>query len=113
MTKAISSELPKKLQDALQTAMEQGHGASVLTKGKEPVALFTFIHDDVRPGAGKPIEDLFDSQVSIEVISGDHQRSVETFSQSLGLDKRSVHGDMKPEDKVKWVMGRAQKRISR
>ena len=33
MTKAISSELLK-LQDALQTAMEQGHGASVLTKGR-------------------------------------------------------------------------------
>ena len=112
MAKAVSNELPNKLQDALQTAMEQGHGASVLTKGKEPVALFTFIHDDVRPGAGKMIEDLFNSQISIEVISGDHQRSVETFSQSLGLDKRSVHGDMKPEDKVKWVMGRSKTHIT-
>ena len=112
MTKAVPDQLPEKLRDALETAMEQGRGASVLTRGKEPVALFTFIHDDVRPGVGKLIDDLFNSQVSIEVISGDHQRSVETFSQSLGLDKRSVHGDMKPEDKVKWVMGRSKTHIT-
>ena len=71
------------MQDALQNSDGTRHGASVLTKGKEPVALFTFIHDDETVELEKLIEDLFDSQVSRGITSRDHQRSVETFSQSL------------------------------
>jgi Cd2+/Zn2+-exporting ATPase len=100
--------LLKKFKESLTA----GHGSSILIKEDKPVALFTFIHDDIRVGAKELITNLYDSEVNVEILSGDHQGAVDIFAGTLGVDSRVAHGDMTPEDKVRWVGGRSKTHIT-
>jgi len=104
----LSGNLLKKFKESLAA----GHGSSLLIKEDKPVALFTFIHDDIRVGAKELITNLYDSDVNVEILSGDHQGAVDIFAGTLGVDSRVAHGDMTPEDKVRWVGGRSKTHIT-
>ncbi len=104
----LSGALLKKFEESLAA----GHGSSLLMKDDKPVALFTFIHDDIRVGAKELISNLYDSEVNVEILSGDHQGAVDIFAGTLGVDSRVAHGDMTPEDKVRWVGGRSKTHIT-
>ena len=104
----LSGSLLKKFDESLAA----GFGSSLLIKDDKPIALFTFIHDDIRVGAKELISNLYDSEVNVEILSGDHQGAVDIFAGTLGVDSRVAHGDMTPEDKVRWVGGRSKTHIT-
>ena len=112
MIRADESLLSGKLLHALEDAKSKGHGVSLLVKDDKAVALFTFIHDDLRDGASELISALKEKEIKIEMLSGDNQDSVSALAKSIGIPEKSAHGEMTPEAKVNWVKSRSKTHIT-
>ena len=82
--------------ETLEQALEAGHGASLLQKEGKPVALFTFIHDDLREGTDKLVKSLYSQDVNVEILSGDNQDAVNALAKSIGLQENAARGEMTP-----------------
>ena len=108
----LGIEIPKEIQTELDKANKLGHGASILCKEEVPIALFTFIHDDTRQGSEKLIPELYRRRINVEILSGDSQSAVTKFANNVGLPEAAAHGNLSPEDKVKWVRGRSKTHIT-
>lgn len=105
-------EVSKSLQDAFNDAKREGHGASLLVKGDQAVALVTFVHDDTRDGSGELIASLHQRGITVEILSGDHPAAVTEFARTVGLPESAAHGGLSPEQKVAWVKGRSKSHIT-
>ena len=92
---------------ALEEALAEGQGASLLLKENKPIALFTFIHDDLREGTDELVKSLYAQGINVEILSGDNQDAVNALANSIGIPESAARGEMTPEDKVKWVQGRS------
>ncbi len=112
MIRADASLLSGKLLDGLNEALEEGHGVSLLLKDDKPVALFTFVHDDLRNGASELISSLHQQGINIEMLSGDNQDAVNSLAENIGIPEKSAHGEMTPEAKVNWVSSRSKTHIT-
>ena len=97
---------------ALEEALQDGHGASLLLKEDKPVALFTFIHDDIREGTDELVKSLHAQGVNVEILSGDNQDAVNALAKNIGIPEGSAHGEMTPEGKVQWVQDRSKTHIT-
>jgi len=104
---AYNIEIPAELKKEVERAESQGHGASVLAKGRKCVALFTFVHDDTRQGADELIPELHKMGIHVQILSGDQQGAVDRFASSVGLPKTDAFGNQSPEDKVAVVRSRS------
>ncbi len=76
------------------------------------MALFTFIHDDLREGTDELVKTLYAQGVNVEILSGDNQDSVNALAKSIGVPESAARGEMTPEDKVKWVQDRSKTHIT-
>ncbi len=108
----LGIEIPPEIQSGLDEANKLGHGASILCKEEIPIALFTFIHDDTREGSEKLIPQLYQRRINVEILSGDSQAAVTKFAKHVGIPENAAHGNLSPEDKVKWVRGRSKTHIT-
>ncbi len=104
-------KLPPELEEALVEVNLAGHGCSVLVLGGEAIALFSFIHDDIRTGAEQLVGEMYKMGVNVEVLSGDNAAAVSAFGPRIGVPAAACRGDMTPEDKTKWVEGRARTHV--
>jgi Cd2+/Zn2+-exporting ATPase len=104
--------VPKELKEAYAGAEKEGHGASLLSRDGEALALFTFIHDDTRDGSVQLIPELFKRNINVEILSGDNQAAVKAFAKSVGLPEEAAHGGLSPEEKVNWVRSRSQTHVT-
>lgn len=104
--------VPKELHVAYSEAELKGHGASLLVRDGEGIALFTFIHDDTHAGSKELISGLQKRSINVEILSGDHQAAVTAFAKSVGLPVSSAHGGLSPEQKVQWVQNRSKTHIT-
>ena len=104
--------VPKELKEAYEGAEKEGHGASLLSRNGEALALFTFIHDDTRDGSVQLIPELFKRNINVEILSGDNQAAVKAFAKSVGLPEEAAHGGLSPEEKVNWVRSRSQTHVT-
>ena len=93
-------------------AEKEGHGASLLARDGNALALFTFIHDDTLDGSHLLIPSLFERNITVEILSGDNESAVKAFAKSVGLPETSAHGGLSPEQKVEWVRGRSQTHVT-
>ena len=96
-------EFPKDIDDALTRSRRAGHGSSVLSVSGKAVAVFEFYHDDARDGVSELLQSLSDSGISVEILSGDEQSSVEQFARGFGIPPSSCRGGVDPEGKAMWV----------
>ena len=112
MVRAEEELVSGALANALASARKEGHGASLLLKDDKPVALFTFIHDDLRAGAEDLIKRLHSQGINVEMLSGDNQGAVDALAKSIGIPANAAHGEMTPEDKVSWVKGRSKTHVT-
>ena len=110
--RADKSLVSGKLLKALNEALSAGHGASLLLKEDKPVALFTFIHDDLREGTDELVKTLYSQGVNVEILSGDNQDAVNALAKSIGVPESAARGEMTPEGKVKWVQDRSKTHIT-
>ena len=110
--RAEQSMVTGKLSAALSDALSKGHGASLLTKQGKAVALFTFIHDDLRDGTEELVQALYAMGVNVEILSGDSQDAVNALAKSIGLPEEAAKGEMTPEGKVQWVENRSKTHIT-
>ena len=110
--RAEKSLVSDKLLESLEAALDNGHGASLLMKGSKPVALFTFIHDDLRQGTDVMVKELYSQGINVEILSGDNQESVNALAKNIGVPESAAHGEMTPEGKVKWVQQRSLTHIT-
>jgi len=110
--RADRSLVTGKLLEALEEALSHGHGASLLLKEEKPVALFTFIHDDLREGTDEMVKALYAQGINVEILSGDNQDSVNALAKSIGIPESAARGEMTPEGKVKWVQDRSKTHIT-
>ena len=110
--KALKVSVPKELQEAYKVAESKGHGASLLVRDTEGIALFTFIHDDTHAGSKELIAGLQKRSINVEILSGDNQAAVSAFAKSVGLPESSAHGGFSPEQKVQWVKNRSKTHIT-
>ena len=108
----LGIEIPPEIQSELDEANKLGHGASILCKEEIPIALFTFILDDTREGSEKLIPELYQRRINVEILSGDSQAAVTKFAKHVGIPENAAHGNLSPEDKVKWVRGRSKTHIT-
>ena len=76
------------------------------------MALFTFIHDDLREGTVELVRDLYAEGVNVEILSGDNQDAVDALAKSIGLQENAARGEMTPEGKVQWVKDRSKTHIT-
>ena len=100
------------LLDAYENAKANGHGASLLQKDGKAVALFTFVHDDLREGAEDLVKDLHTSGINVEMLSGDNQDAVTKLAEGIGIPAAAAHGEMTPEGKVNWVTSRSKTHVT-
>ena len=99
-----------KIPDDLLEGIDPALGLSILAKGDKAIAAFTFIHDDLRPGAAEMIHDLQSMGVAIELLSGDTQDAVEALGKEIGIPAVQCRGEIDPEGKAMWVERRSQGR---
>ena len=104
--------LEGELASALVVSSKAGHGASVLVRGKECIALFTFVHDDGRSGSDEVVKDLYARGVNVEILSGDLQSAVDQFAARVGMPSKAAHGELTPEDKVRFVEQRSSTHVT-
>ena len=104
--------VPSDLQSAYSETEAKGHGASLLVRGGEGIALVTFIHDDTHDGSKELISSLTARSINVEILSGDHQSAVSAFAKSVGLPESAAHGGFSPEQKVDWVKNRSKTHIT-
>ena len=97
---------PDSLQSALAAARTAGAGASMLSEDGTAIALFHFVHDDVRPGALELVTALRERGVEVELLSGDEQAAVERFGAGLGIPIEACRGGVTPEQKASWIESR-------
>ena len=109
---AMGVEVEQRLLEAFEEAKQQGHGASLLVKDDEGIALATFVHDDTRDGTDALIATLRERNINIEILSGDHQDAVSEFARSVGLPESAAHGGLSPEEKVQWVKARSSSHVT-
>jgi heavy metal translocating P-type ATPase len=107
-TSLVSGALLK----ALEEALAEGQGASLLLKENKPVALFTFIHDDLREGTDELVKSLYAQGINVEILSGDNQDAVNALANIIGIPESAARGEMTPEAKVKWVQDRSKTHIT-
>ena len=100
--------IPYEIDSALADSRRAGYGASVLAIDREAVAAFTFAHDDAREGVKQMVEELQQQGISVEILSGDEQASVEAFAETLGINPEICRGNVDPEGKASWVAERAK-----
>ena len=100
--------IPYEIDSALADSRHAGYGASVLAIDSEAVAAFTFAHDDAREGVHEMVEKLQHQGISVEILSGDEQASVEAFAESLGINPKICRGNVDPKGKASWVAERAK-----
>jgi Cd2+/Zn2+-exporting ATPase len=110
--KDLDVTVPKEIKDAYAAAEKEGHGASLLARDGNALALFTFIHDDTLDGSHLLIPSLFKRNITVEILSGDNESAVKAFAKSVGLPETSAHGGLSPEQKVEWVRGRSQTHVT-
>ena len=110
--RAELSQVSGKLEEELKSALNLGHGASLLLKDGKAVALFTFIHDDLREGTAELIQTLYAQGVNVEILSGDNQDAVDALAKSLGVQGNAARGEMTPEGKVQWVQNRSKTHVT-
>jgi len=103
-------EIPLDVDSALAGSRKAGHGSSVLAIEGRAVAAFGFAHDDAREGVDALISALRENNVTVEILSGDEQASVEAFAQRLGIPSSSCRGGVDPEGKAQWVSERSKAR---
>tara|TARA_B100001750_G_scaffold233640_1_gene234085 strand:+ start:113 stop:2806 length:2694 start_codon:yes stop_codon:yes gene_type:complete len=96
--------------DDLLSGLQAEHGLSLLAKDGKAIAAFTFIHDDLRPGAAEMIHDLQSMGVAVELLSGDAQAAVEHLGKEVGIPPMHCRGEIDPEGKAMWVERRSQGR---
>ena len=104
------AEIPLDVDSALAGSRKAGHGSSVLAIDGRAVAAFGFAHDDAREGVDALISALRENDVTVEILSGDEQASVEAFAQRLGIPSSSCRGGVDPEGKAQWVSERSKAR---
>ena len=109
---AMGVEVEQRLLEAFEEAKQLGHGASLLVKDDEGIALATFVHDDTRDGTDALIATLRERNINIEILSGDHQDAVSEFARSVGLPESAAHGGLSPEEKVQWVKARSSSHVT-
>ena len=105
-------EIPLDVDSALAGSRKAGHGSSVLAIDGRAVAAFGFAHDDAREGVDALISALRENDVTVEILSGDEQASVEAFAQRLGIPSSSCRGGVDPEGKAQWVSERSKARVT-
>jgi len=103
-------EIPLDVDSALTGSRKAGHGSSVLAIDRRAVAAFGFAHDDAREGVDELIAALRANNVTVEILSGDEQASVEAFAKPLGIPSSSCRGGVDPEGKAQWVSERSKAR---
>ena len=103
-------EIPLDVDSALAGSRKAGHGSSVLAIDGRAVAAFGFAHDDAREGVEELIAALRANNVTVEILSGDEQASVEAFAKPLGIPSSSCRGGVDPEGKAQWVFERSKAR---
>ena len=96
-------EIPDELDSSLAEYRRSGFGASVLALEGRAIASFGFSHDDTREGVEEMLEALGKSGVTVEILSGDEQGSVEAFASRFGISPGSCRGGVDPEGKAAWV----------
>ena len=96
-------EIPKSIQNTVEKMREKGYGISILAVERKAVAAFSFSHDQAREGVTSLIQDLQERDIEIEILSGDEQKSVESFAKILGLNPDICRGGIDPEGKATLV----------
>ena len=96
--------------DDLLSEIPADRGLSLLAKDGQAIASFTFIHDDLRPGAAEMIHDLQSMGIAVELLSGDAQSAVEALGKEVGIQAMYCRGEIDPEGKANWVERRSQGR---
>ena len=97
----------EKIEDALLESRTAGSGNSILSVDGVAIASISFAHDDAREGVHEAIRDLEAEGVSIEILSGDEQASVEAFAKEIGMDSSMCKGGFDPEQKAEYVRQRS------
>ena len=101
---ALPARVLDEQRDRLSALRAAGHVVIALGNDQGAGALFT-LSDRDRPGADSLIGTLRDRGVKhIVLLSGDSQISVDRFAKDLELDE--AIGDLKPEDKLRWIRER-------
>ena len=101
------TKIPKELVTELGLARESGHGVSLLSEDGVAIALFRFVHDDARDGAMELVTSLRDLGIEVQILSGDEQKAVESFGESLGIRANQCTGNVSPEEKASFVEKRS------
>tara|TARA_B100000614_G_scaffold110200_1_gene98899 strand:- start:11781 stop:14513 length:2733 start_codon:yes stop_codon:yes gene_type:complete len=112
LTTKYGIAVPDELVKAINQGKSDGYGVSVLAKDSKAIALFTFVHDDTREGSKELIQSFLSRGISVEIISGDQQSSVNAFADSVGLPQSYALGGLSPEDKVRWVEDRSKSHVT-
>jgi Cu2+-exporting ATPase len=92
--------LPRKLQQALQAAIDAGHSVVCVARQEQAVAVFA-LGDRLREDAAQAMTLFAHLGTSVELLSGDHFQAVKNTAAELHIDE--YRGGATPEQKLERV----------
>jgi Cu+-exporting ATPase len=79
--------------------MEQGATVVGFSVNQNLMALLA-LKDVIKPGACKVLERLRSKGWTIQMVTGDHQRTASAIASELGIEDSHIHAEVKPEQKA-------------
>jgi Cu+-exporting ATPase len=86
----------------VETLRREGCSLALARVDGVPIAVLA-VRDRVRPTAASTVASLVADGVAIEMLSGDHVDAARVVGDEVRLARESVHGGLRPEDKVARV----------
>jgi Cu2+-exporting ATPase len=85
--------------DALQQMIDDRVSPVIVIRDQRCVAAFG-LKDSIRAEANGVVTDLRSRGWGVQIISGDHEMTVQHVANQLGLEEQNAHGNLLPEDKL-------------
>lgn len=89
----------KDFRDALQQMIDDRVSPVIVVRDQRCVAAFG-LTDSLRAEANGVVTDLRSRGWGVQIISGDHEMTVQHVANQLGLEEQNAHGNLLPEDKL-------------
>lgn len=85
-----------------QTSPASPNSRSVLIRNSQIIGMLEF-SDEIRPDAAAVIQELTDSGIPVQLVSGDRRGPAERVALGVGLTHQDVHAELSPLEKLALV----------
>ena len=91
--------MPSEIEDKIRECLSQQSTPVIVAVDSSAVAVLA-IADPIKRDAANAIERIRESGWEVGILSGDHERIVESVARQVGIETGRAHGGLSPEQKL-------------